>query len=87
MEKILTDNDERFCLFPIKRNDIWEHYKTMLGCFWTAEEIDFKNDRRDFELLTKDEQHFIKMILAFFAGADGIVIDNLGSRFLRKLTK
>lgn len=85
MENILTDNDERFCLFPIKHNDIWKHYKTMLSCFWTAEEIDFKNDKEDFAKLTKDEQHFIKMILAFFAGADGIVIDNLGSRFLSEV--
>lgn len=85
MEKMLIENDERFCLFPIKHNDIWKHYKTMLGCFWTAEEIDFKNDAQDFELLTKDEKHFIKMILAFFAGADGIVIDNLGSRFLSEV--
>ena len=57
----------------------------MLSCFWTAEEIDFKNDAEDFAKLTKDEQHFIKMILAFFAGADGIVIDNLGSRFLSEV--
>ena len=85
MENMLIDNDSRFCLFPLKHDDIWKHYKTMLGCFWTAEEIDFKNDRRDFELLTKDEQYFIKMILAFFAGADGIVIDNLGSRFLAEV--
>jgi len=85
MEKMLIDNDERFCLFPIKHNDIWEHYKTMLACFWTAEEIDFKNDKEDFAKLTKDEQHFIKMVLAFFASADGVVIDNLGSRFLSEV--
>ena len=85
MEKMLIDNDERFCLFPIKQDAIWKHYKTMLSCFWTAEEIDFKNDKEDFEKLTKDEQYFIKMILAFFASADGIVIDNLGSRFLSEV--
>lgn len=85
MEDLLKDNDERFCLFPIKHDDIWKSYKTMLGCFWTAEEIDFKNDKEDYANLSKDEQYFIKMILAFFAGADGIVIDNLGSRFLSEV--
>ena len=85
MEDCLIENDERYCLFPIKHHDLWEHYKTMTGCFWTAEEIDFKGDRADFANLTDDERHFIKMILAFFAGSDGIVMDNLGSRFLSEV--
>ena len=85
MEDCLIENDERYCLFPIKHHDLWEHYKTMTGCFWTAEEIDFKGDKADFANLTDNERHFIKMILAFFAGSDGIVMDNLGSRFLSEV--
>tara|TARA_R100000900_G_scaffold139182_2_gene118673 strand:+ start:2846 stop:3808 length:963 start_codon:yes stop_codon:yes gene_type:complete len=85
MEDCLVENDERYCLFPIKHNDLWQHYKTMTGCFWTSEEIDFKGDKDDWKRLTDDERHFIKMILAFFASSDGIVMDNLGSRFLSEV--
>ena len=28
-----------------------------------------------------NEQHFLKHVLAFFAGSDGIVLENLASRF------
>ena len=39
-EHILTENPNRFVLFPLKYNDIWEMYKTAEHSFWTAEEID-----------------------------------------------
>mgnify|MGYP003651286213 CR=1 FL=1 len=85
MEDCLVENTSRYCIFPIKHNDIWELYKKSMACFWTPEEIDFKGDRDDFRKLNKDEQHFIKMVLGFFASSDGIVMDNLGSRFLSEV--
>jgi len=36
-------------------------------------------------LLSDNEQFFIKMILAFFAASDGIVIENLGARFMSEV--
>ena len=84
-EPLLTENDQRFCLFPIQHNDIWKNYKTQLSAFWIVEEVPIANDYEDFKKLNKNEQHFIKMILAFFAGSDGIVIDNLGRRFLSEV--
>jgi ribonucleotide reductase beta subunit family protein with ferritin-like domain len=53
-----------------------------MACFWTAEEIDLSSDANDWAKMNKNEQHFIKMILAFFAAADGIVIENLAERFI-----
>jgi len=85
MEDCLVENDKRYCLFPIKHNDLWEHYKKMVALFWSVEEIDFKGDKEDWNNLTDNERHFIKMILGFFAGSDGIVMDNLGSRFLSEV--
>jgi ribonucleoside-diphosphate reductase beta chain len=82
-EPILNPAKERFTVFPIEYNDIWEMYKTQMAAFWRAEEIDFSKDHDDFETLNKDEQHFIKMILAFFAASDGIVNFNLRERFLK----
>merc|ERR1712137_492034 len=43
--------------------------------------IDLSADINDWETLTKNEQHFITHVLAFFAASDGIVLENLSSRF------
>lgn len=83
-EDLLTDNHNRYVLFPInpKYQDVYELYRKQETNFWTAPEIDFVNDLKDWNNLSKDEQHFIKMVLAFFAASDGIVLENLGVRFL-----
>lgn len=81
-EPILTPDDKRFVAFPIQYNDIWEMYKKQVDCFWRAEEIDLSKDLDDWKKLTADEKHFVSMILAFFAASDGIVLENLASRFM-----
>jgi ribonucleoside-diphosphate reductase subunit M2 len=60
-------------------------YKQSVAVFWTPEEIDFSKDIADWEKLTADEKHFIGRVLAFFAGSDGIVQENLASRFQREV--
>ena len=68
VEPILQENKNRFVIFPIEHHDIWEWYKKMEASFWTAEEIDLHQDLSDWNnKLSKDEQYFIKHILAFFA--------------------
>ena len=84
-EPILQENPNRFVLFPIEHHKIWEMYKKSLGLFWTAEEIDLGKDLVDWPKLKPEEQHFIKNILAFFAGSDGIVLENLGVRFMNEI--
>jgi ribonucleoside-diphosphate reductase subunit M2 len=84
-EPLLTENSQRFVLFPIKYNEIWMMYKKHLASFWTAEEIDLSGDYRDWETLSGDDQHFIKHILAFFAASDGIVLENLAERFITEI--
>jgi ribonucleotide reductase beta subunit family protein with ferritin-like domain len=81
-EPILTRNDNRFVMFPIEHQDIWEMYKKSVDCFWRAEEIDLSKDYADWETLNADEKYFISMILAFFAASDGIVLENLATRFM-----
>lgn len=86
MEKILIEEPNRFVLFPIKHEDIWQMYKTAEATFWTAEEIDLAQDLVDWrEKLNDDEKHFVKHILAFFAASDGIVNENLGVNFLSEV--
>jgi ribonucleoside-diphosphate reductase subunit M2 len=61
-------------------------YKKALGLFWTAEEVDLSKDYGDWEKLSENEQYFLEHVLAFFAGSDGIVVENLGERFLRDVS-
>ncbi len=60
MEKILKPNNDRFVIFPIQHNDIWEYYKQHQAAFWTAEEVDLSNDVRDWENLSDNEKYFVK---------------------------
>ena len=82
IEPLLAADDNRFVMFPIKHNDIWEMYKKQVDCFWRAEEIDLTKDLKDWDSLSQDERFFISMILAFFAASDGIVLENLAVRFM-----
>jgi len=82
MEPLLDPSEQRFTLFPIRHKDIWDCYKRQQASFWTAEELDLSKDRADWDnKLNKDEKFFIKHILAFFAGSDGLVNMNLLERF------
>ncbi|GAA4827514.1 ribonucleoside-diphosphate reductase small subunit [Algivirga pacifica] len=84
-EPILSENKDRFVLFPIEHPDIWQFYKKAEASFWTAEEIDLEQDLRDWERLTEDERYFITHVLAFFAASDGIVNENLAENFLSEV--
>jgi ribonucleoside-diphosphate reductase beta chain len=85
VEKILEENKNRFVIFPIQYNDIWDYYTQHQAAFWTAEEVDLSNDIRDWENLTDNERYFIKNVLSFFAASDGIVNENLAENFLKEV--
>lgn len=80
-EPILRPDPKRFVIFPIQYPAIWDMYKKAEASFWTAEEVDLSCDRRDWEMLTDDERHFIQHVLAFFSASDGIVNENLAANF------
>lgn len=84
-ELLLQENKQRFVLFPIQYKPIWELYKKHEASFWTAEEIDLTSDLKDWQQLKEEERHFIKTVLAFFAASDGIVMENLASRFMHEV--
>jgi ribonucleoside-diphosphate reductase beta chain len=85
-EPILQENKNRFVLFPIEHQDIWEMYKKQQACIWTAEEIDLAQDLNDWRnKLTDDERYFVKNVLAFFAASDGIVNENLADNFVSEV--
>ena len=84
-EILLKKNKNRFVLFPIKYTDIYEEYKKAESTFWTTNEIDLSKDINDWNKLNVNEQYFIKNIIGFFAGSDGIIIENLAVRFLNEI--
>jgi ribonucleoside-diphosphate reductase subunit M2 len=81
-EPLLQEDCNRYVMFPIQDQDIWQMYKKQIDCFWRAEEIDLSKDLGHWDSLQKDEKYFISMILAFFAASDGIVLENLAARFM-----
>tara|TARA_B100000902_G_scaffold379857_2_gene414606 strand:+ start:78 stop:1055 length:978 start_codon:yes stop_codon:yes gene_type:complete len=85
IEPILAPDDNRYVMFPIKDKDIWNMYKKQEDLFWRAEEIDLSKDTKHWNTLTSEEKFFISMILAFFAASDGIVLENLGARFMNEV--
>ena len=84
-EPLLTPNDNRFVMFPIKDQEVWKMYKKMEDSFWRTEEIDLSKDLKHWQSLKDDEKHFVKHVLAFFAASDGIVLENLGQRFMNEV--
>lgn len=81
-EPLLTEDISRFVIYPIQNHSVWKMYKDALASFWTVDEVDLGQDMRHWESLTNNERHFIKYVLAFFASSDGIVLENLGTKFL-----
>jgi ribonucleoside-diphosphate reductase subunit M2 len=84
-EPLLAPNPNRFILFPIEHYDVFKMYKDLVAIRWIPEEIDTTKDLRDFKSLTANERHFIKHILGFFAGSDGIINENLVANFSNEI--
>ena len=85
IEPLLHPDENRFVMFPIQHDDIWKMYKKQMDLFWRAEEVDLSKDLGDWNKLNVDEKHFITMVLGFFAASDGIVLENLGMRFMSEV--
>jgi len=86
VEPICRSDPGRYALFPIRKPALWQMYKKHEASFWTAEEVDLSEDARDWEALTEGERHFVSTVLAFFAGSDGVVMENLAHRFCAEVT-
>ena len=85
VEPLLQSDENRYVMFPIKYNDIWDMYKRSIDSFWHTGEISLAQDLNDWNKLSDDERQFIKMILAFFSSSDALVTDNLGTRFMNEV--
>jgi ribonucleotide reductase beta subunit family protein with ferritin-like domain len=84
--EITTTQVDRWTLYPIVHQDIWDAYKTHLAMFWIVDEVDMSRDRADFEdKLSPPAQNLIKNILAFFAFSDGMVMENCMTNFVEDI--
>ena len=84
-EPLLQESTERYTMFPIKYDDIYQIYKRQVDSFWRPEEVDLSKDLNDWSSLNDNEKHFISMVLAFFAASDGIVMENLNINFCNEV--
>jgi ribonucleotide reductase beta subunit family protein with ferritin-like domain len=84
-EDLLKENPNRFVLFPIEHQEEFKMYKNLVAVRWIPEEVDTTKDKKDWVLLGGPEKHFIKRILGFFAGSDGIVNENLAANFANEV--
>ena len=84
-ELLLSEEENRYVIFPIKQDAIWKMYKKAVSSFWTPEEIDLSKDMDDYMKLKDEEKYFINSVLAFFAASDGIVNENLVERFCNEV--
>ena len=85
-EILLSEEEKRYVIFPIRHEEIWKMYKKAEANFWTAEELDLTKDLKDFQLKMNDgERYFVENVLAFFAASDGIVNENLVERFCNEV--
>jgi ribonucleotide reductase beta subunit family protein with ferritin-like domain len=80
-EPLLIGDNTRFTQLPYNNKKLQDAYDIVEGMFWTSKEIDYSADLPDWNALSDDERYFIEHILAFFAGADGIVLENLITNF------
>ena len=84
--KLDENPDNHYTFLPIYNREYYNSYKEQFATFWSVEEIELGKDKEDFEQLSKDEQFFVKHIMAYFAASDGIVAENLNLNFLNKIT-
>lgn len=83
MSHVLKESTDRFVLYPIKYQNLFEFYKKHVASFWTTEEVDLTSD--EWNKLEQQEQEFITSVLAFFAASDGLVIENLITNFMSEV--
>ena len=85
-EKLLSEEENRYVIFPIKHEPFWNMYKKAFANFWTPEELDLIKDIKDYnDKLSDNERYFINNVLAFFAASDGIVNENLVEKFCQEV--
>ena len=75
----------QWMLYPIKQPALFVLAKRAVSCFWTVDEIDFSTDVTDMQRLGAGEKEALLVVLAFFAQADGLVMENISTNFMSRV--
>jgi len=77
-----TNTDNRFGLYPIKDWDSFRRWKQLESSFWKADEIQFNEDKNDFDQFSEKEKTPLLNAFAFFATGDGEISSMLALRMI-----
>lgn len=76
---------KRYTIYPIEHQDLYDLYMKAQASYWPSTEIiEYQTDKKNFPSLDPKEQHYIKMILAFFSSFDGLVNENIVKNFFEE---
>lgn len=67
----------KYSFFPVNHEVLIKYYQRQKSVFWTAQEIDYRGDREDWDNLDKNTREFLKFPLFFFAQIDGIITEGI----------
>ena len=88
LDPLLCDNGRpRLCMFPIENQQAFDAYKRAQACYWSTDEVDFTEDRRDYDGLSEAEKEFLNNVLGFFAASDSLVNENLMTNFMSEVVQ
>jgi ribonucleoside-diphosphate reductase beta chain len=73
---------KRFGLYPINNWTAYERTKRLEASFWQADEVEFNDDRNDFNSLDSNEQFPLLMAFGFFAVGDGSIASMLAYQMI-----
>lgn len=84
-EPLLINSSNKYTIFPIEYDDIWQLYLKHKKAIWFVDEVDLSSDIVHWNNLDIGVQFFLKHVLAFFAGSDGVLMENLAAKFCNEV--
>ena len=78
------NNSDRLSFFPVQNPGLEKFYQAQKKVTWTAQEIDYSDDRNHAKDLDKNTYSYITHLLFLFAQLDGIVSENIIDNFKKE---
>lgn len=82
-EPRLRDNKDRFVIFPVKHNDIWDAYKAIEANFWTSADVNINKDLENWKDLNEEKRLFLHKVIGLILHSE----HNLNGKSTRQLGK
>lgn len=74
--------NDRFSLFPLQDEKMYEYKKMQEAAFWRVEELDFTKDVEDYEKLSPELKQLVIRPFKFFVCGDGAIMENIELRMV-----